>query len=104
MSGDFYFCLWVNDIFPHTYDFAVKWALITVISPGNTRPQSSQLAELQWTDPGVKSEICVLGLISTLQKKSPGGERIVEHYPQILEREEKATTTTTTITVIRKLI
>ena len=32
---------------------------------GNTRPQSSQLAEPLWTDPGVKSGISVRELIST---------------------------------------
>ena len=32
---------------------------LTRNSLGNTRPQSSQLAELLWTDPGLKSEIGV---------------------------------------------
>ena len=61
----------------------------------NTRSQSSQLAEPLWTDPGLKSEISVRKLISTLKKKkkSAGGECIVEHFPKILAREEKATTT-----------
>ena len=36
---------------------------------GNTRLQSSQLAELLWTDPGLKSGISVRKLISTLKKK-----------------------------------
>ena len=36
---------------------------------GNTRPQSSQLAEPLWTDPGVKSGISVLKLISTHTKR-----------------------------------
>ena len=36
---------------------------------GNTRPQSSQLAEPLWTDPGIKSGISVREIISTLKKK-----------------------------------
>ena len=32
---------------------------------GNTRPQSSQLAEPLWTDPGVKSGISMHEIIST---------------------------------------
>ena len=36
---------------------------------GNTRSQSSQLAEPLWTDPDQKSEINVRELISTLKKK-----------------------------------
>ena len=41
-----------------------------------TRPQSSQLAEPLWTDPGLKSGITVREVISTLKKKkkSAGGE------------------------------
>ena len=34
-------------------------------SSGNTQPQSSQLAEPLWTDPGIKSGISVRELIST---------------------------------------
>ena len=37
--------------------------------PRNIRPQSSQLAELLWTNPGRKSGISVRELISTLKKK-----------------------------------
>ena len=33
---------------------------------GNFQPQSYQLAELLWTDPSMKSGICVCELISTL--------------------------------------
>ena len=36
---------------------------------GNTWSQSSQLAEPLWTDPGLKSGISLLELISTLRKK-----------------------------------
>ena len=52
-------------------------------SSGYTRSQSSQLAEPLWTDPGLKSGISVRELISTLKKKSTGGERIVEYFLQI---------------------
>ena len=38
---------------------------LTCNSSGNTRPGSSQLTELQWTDPGLQSEISVCNLIST---------------------------------------
>ena len=34
----------------------------------NIQPQSSQLAEPLWTDPGIKSGICVCEVISTLKK------------------------------------
>ena len=36
---------------------------------GNTRPQSSQLTEPLWTDPGLKSGIFVRELIFTKKKK-----------------------------------
>ena len=42
---------------------------LTRNSSGNTKPQSSQLAEPLWTDPGLKSGISVCELISTLKKK-----------------------------------
>ena len=45
---------------------------------GNTRKQSSQLAEPLWTDPGIKSGISVREIIAG------------EHSPSILAREEKA--------------
>ena len=41
---------------------------VTCNLSGNTRPQSSQLAEPLWTDPGLKSGICVRKLIFTLKK------------------------------------
>ena len=56
--------------------------------------QSSQLAEPLWTNPGIKSGISVCELISTLKKKSAGGEWMVEHPLKILARTEEATTTT----------
>ena len=42
---------------------------LTRNSSGNTRPQSFQLAEPLWTDPGQRSGISVCDLISTLKKK-----------------------------------
>ena len=47
---------------------------LTCNSSGNTRSQSSQLAEPMWTDPGLKSGLNVCKLVSTLKKKSAGGE------------------------------
>ena len=53
---------------------------LTYNSSGNTRSQSSQLAEPLWTDLGLKSGISLRELISTLKKKakkkkkSAGGE------------------------------
>ena len=43
---------------------------------GSIRPQSSQLAEPLWTNPGINSGISVRELISTLKKKEKiaGGE------------------------------
>ena len=55
-------------------------------------PQSSQLVEPLWTDPGLKTRISVHELIS--KKKSTGMECMVEHSPEVLPSEEKATTTT----------
>ena len=40
---------------------------LTSNSSGNTRPQSSQLAEPLWTDPGLNSGISVRELISSLK-------------------------------------
>ena len=51
--------------------------------------QTSQLAEPLWTDPGLKSEISLRKLISTLKKKSAGREWIVKHSPKILTHEKK---------------
>ena len=42
---------------------------LTSNSSGNTQPQSSQLAEPLWTDPGIKSGISVRELIFTSKKK-----------------------------------
>ena len=69
---------------------------LTRNSSKNTQLQSSQLAELLWTDPGLMSGISVRELISTLNNfflTSAGGELMVKHSPKILASEEKATTT-----------
>ena len=47
---------------------------LTRKSSGNTRPQSSPIAEPLWTDPGLKSGISVREIISTLKKKQAGNE------------------------------
>ena len=51
---------------------------------GNTRPQSSQLAEPLLTDPGLKTGISVreLNPYFKKKKKSAGGEWMVEHSPK----------------------
>ena len=57
---------------------------------GNIQPQSSQLAEPLWTDPGIENGISVRKLISILKKRQEKSE----YSPQILTNEEKATITT----------
>ena len=66
---------------------------------GNTQPQSSQLVEPLWTDPGLKSGISVRELISTLKKKKEEkrkGRRglIGRTFSQTLASDEKATAIT----------
>ena len=68
---------------------------LTRNSSRNTRPQSSQLAQLLWTDPGLKSGIGVRELISTLKKKSAGGVWTAGLSQKILAYEENATTIAT---------
>ena len=46
---------------------------LTRNSSGNTWPQSSELAEPLWTDPGLKSGISLHELISTLKKNAQAG-------------------------------
>ena len=48
---------------------------VTRISLGNVRPQSSQLAEPLWTDAGLKSEISVRELISTLKNNNNNNKK-----------------------------
>ena len=72
---------------------------LTSNSSVNTRPQSSQLVEPLWTDPGVKSKISVQELIFSLKKKkkkkkSAGGESA--NLPQKPSQRGKRHTTTTT--------
>ena len=74
--------------------FVCALYLFTGIYSFHIRPQSSQLAEPLWTDPGVKSGISVRELIYTWKKKISGGEWIFEHLPKIFASEEKATITT----------
>ena len=70
---------------------------LTRNSSGNTRPQSSPLAELLWTDPGVKVELVCAGLFpfyppqkkEKKKKKSAGGKWIAEPSPQILTARKK---------------
>ena len=48
---------------------------------GNSRPQSSQLAEPLWTDPGLKSGISVRDLIfikKKTKKNRAGGDRMLQ--------------------------
>ena len=57
---------------------------------GNTWPQSSHLAEPLWTDPGLKSGICVHKLISTLKKKrSAGGNEWSNSLPESSQAMKK---------------
>ena len=64
---------------------------LTCSLSGNIQPQSSQLAEPLWTDPGIENGISVHELISISKKKR---QEKSEYSPQILTNEEKATTTT----------
>ena len=61
---------------------------------GNTRLQSSQLAELLWTDPGRKNGISLRELTSSLKKKrkAQAGSKISNILPKILALEEKVST------------
>ena len=64
---------------------SVRYNIIPVI-------QSSQLAEPLWTDPGIKSEIGVRELISTLKKKkkkAQAGNEWSNSLQQILASEDK---------------
>ena len=62
----------------------------TCNSLGNTRPQSSQLAEPLRTDPGVKMEWVHASWFPNRNKqKSAGGKWLVELYHKVLASEEK---------------
>ena len=60
----------------------------------DTQPQSSQLAEPLWTDPGLRSGISVCDLISTKKKKKKKAqaEMNCRTFSQTFSREEKTTT------------
>ena len=62
--------------------------------PGNTHPQSPQLDEPLWTDPGLKSGIGALELISTLKKTQTNRKRemIRRTFPHNLCTREVTTT------------
>ena len=55
---------------------------LTRNSSGNTRSQSAQFAEPLWTDPGLKSGISLLELISTLKKKVQVGNKLSNIFPK----------------------
>ena len=63
----------------------------------NIRPQSSQLAEPLWTDPGLKSGISVRQLISIKKQKNMENEWS-NILPKSSQARIKATITTTTTT------
>ena len=64
---------------------------LTRNSSGNTRSQSSQLAEPLWTDPGVKSGIVCASWSSLWKKKkkNAGGKWIAEPSPKIIAAKKK---------------
>ena len=69
---------------------------LTRNSSGNIRPQTLQLAELLWTDPGIKSGISVRELISTSKnktKKAQAGNKWSNILKKVIASEKKATTT-----------
>ena len=55
---------------------------LTRNSSGNTRSQSSQPSEQLWTDAGLKSEISVRELISTLKEKAQAGNELPNIRPK----------------------
>ena len=57
---------------------------------GNNRPQSSQLAEPLWTDPGLKSGISVCELISTFKKQKKRGAQARNELTNILPKSSHA--------------
>ena len=62
---------------------------LTHNSSGNTQLQSSQLAEPLWTDPGLKSEISLRELISTLKKKAQAGNELSNILPKSSHARKK---------------
>ena len=62
---------------------------LTRNSSGNTRPQSSHLAEPLLTDPGLKSEFSVHKLISTLSKNVQAGNEWSNLLPKFSQTRKK---------------
>ena len=65
---------------------------LTRNSSGNTRSQSSQLAEPLWTDPYVKSGISLRELIPTIKKKqknSQAGNELSNVFPKSSHARKK---------------
>ena len=80
---------------------------LTRKSPGNIWPQSSQLAETLWTDPGLKNGIVVRELIFNQKKKKKSkrrrgaNRRTFPQSPRIQgKKHTKNTNTNTTTTVL----
>ena len=57
---------------------------------GNIRPQSSQLAELLWTDPGIKTRTSVRELISISKRKEKAQANILPKSSQARKKPPKA--------------
>ena len=63
---------------------------VTRNSSGNTQPQSSQLAQPLWTDPGLKNGTSMRKLISTLKKKkAQAGNKLSNPLPKSLNARKK---------------
>ena len=56
---------WVDYVVVHAYWWNLSGNELTLSLSGNIQPQSSQLAEPLWTDPGIKSGTSVCEPIST---------------------------------------
>ena len=64
---------WADDTAVQAYCGNLSENELTRNSSGKVRPQTSQLAEPLWTDPGIKSGIRVRELIATQKKKRRRG-------------------------------
>ena len=69
---------------------------LTHNSSGNTRSQSSQLAEPLWTDLSLKSGISVREVICTKKKKTQAGNELSNILLKSSRARKKPTTATTT--------
>ena len=63
---------WAEYVAVQAYGGKLSGNELTRNSSGNTRSQSSQLAEPRWTDPGRKSVISVRELVSPLEISADG--------------------------------